>query len=70
MEESVKDDFSLKELYLFKQTIKSLETLPPFSANGFFSISRETLRSMCSAAVTYLIILVQFRGGTPVTPHV
>jgi hypothetical protein len=70
LEEQVGNELTAREFYMLKQTVKRLENLNPFSANGFFSISRDTLRSMCSAAVTYLIILIQFRGGSPVTPRV
>ena len=39
-----------------------------FSALKFFPISRSTLKGMAATAVTYLIILIQFKSGTPVTP--
>ena len=39
-----------------------------FSALRFFPISRGTLKGMAATAVTYLIILIQFKSGTPVTP--
>ena len=69
LEAEISEELSMKELYQLNHTMQHLDTLQNFSAIGFFSISRSTLRGMCSAAITYLIILVQFRKGTPVTPH-
>ena len=39
----------------------SLAKLPLFSGLGLFTVERSTLTSMLSTAVTYLIILVQFK---------
>ena len=58
------------EVALLEWNIHKLATLDHFSALGFFSVSRDTLRSMCSTAITYLIILIQFKSGDPVTPRV
>ena len=38
-----------------------LAKLPLFSGLGLFTVERSTLTSMLSIAVTYLIILVQFK---------
>ena len=51
-----------------RRTAKKLATVGHLSACGFFDISRSTLGAMTGTAVTYLIILVQFKSGTPVTP--
>ena len=39
----------------------SLAKLGPFSGLGLFTVERSTLTSMLSIAVTYLIILIQFK---------
>ena len=41
--------------------IKSLEQTGPLTGYGLFKIERSTLTSMVSTAITYLIILVQFK---------
>ena len=41
--------------------IKSLEQARPLNGSGLFTIERSTLTSMVSTAITYLIILVQFK---------
>ena len=69
LEAELNEELSMKEAYRLNRTMQRLNALKSFSALGFFSISRSTLRGMCSAAITYLIILIQFRKGTPVTPH-
>ena len=38
-----------------------LDRLGPLSGLGLFSVERSTLTSMVSTAVTYLIILIQFK---------
>ena len=70
VESMINDEMSPKEFYILKKTVKALNNMPLFSAYGFFTISRGTLRSMFSAAITYLIIIIQFRGGRPVTPNI
>ena len=52
-------DISKKEY--IRATIRKLEKTSPLNGNGYFIISRETLTSIISTTVTYLIILVQFR---------
>ena len=47
---------------------QQLTRVDHLTALGYFPISRATLRGMASAAVTYLIILIQFKSGNPVTP--
>ena len=69
LEAKINEELSMREVYQLNHTMQRLNALECFSALGFFSISRSTLRGMCSAAITYLIILIQFRKGTPVTPH-
>ena len=61
----------LRETLLFitetahRQTVENIalaiEKTEPFNGMGFFSITRGTLTGMLSIAVTYIIILVQFR---------
>ena len=43
--------------------LKEIENIPPFNGNGYFELKRETLTSITSTTVTYLIILLQFRGS-------
>ena len=43
--------------------LKEIENIPPFHGNGYFELKRETLTSITSTTVTYLIILLQFRGS-------
>ena len=41
--------------------MQELETTGPLTGLGLFTIERNTITSMLSVAVTYIIILVQFR---------
>ena len=50
----------LKIFSLFQE----LERRGPLSGLGFFTIERSTITGMLSTAVTYIIILVQFRMST------
>jgi hypothetical protein len=43
---------------------QELEATGPLSGLGFFTIERSTITAMVSTAVTYIIILVQFRMST------
>ena len=52
-------DLATKEL--IKTTMRKLEKVRPLNGNGYFNITRETLTSIVSTTVTYLIILLQFR---------
>jgi hypothetical protein len=51
-----------------RRVAKQLAGAQHFTAMGYFPISRATLQGMAATAATYLIILVQFKSGTPVTP--
>ena len=53
---------------ILAQNYHQVSRVEPFSALRFFPISRGTLKGMAATAVTYLIILIQFKSGTPVTP--
>ena len=44
-----------------KATMRKLEKMRPLNGNGYFNITRETLTSIVSTTITYLIILLQFR---------
>ena len=55
--------FLKKTLKLFS-LFKELERQGPLSGLGFFTIERSTITGMLSTAVTYIIILVQFRMST------
>jgi len=44
--------------------LQELERRGPLSGLGFFTIERSTITGMLSTAVTYIIILVQFRMST------
>jgi len=50
------------------RVVKKVARVEHFTALKFFPISRSTLKGMAATAVTYLIILIQFKSGTPVTP--
>ena len=50
------------------QSYHQVSRVEHFSALRFFPISRGTMKGMVATAVTYLIILIQFKSGTPVTP--
>ena len=52
-------DLTKKEY--IKATMRKLEKTRPLNGNGYFNITRETLTSILSTTVTYLIILLQFR---------
>ena len=43
--------------------IRKLEKTRPLNGNGYFNITRETLTSIVSTTITYLIILLQFRNN-------
>ena len=45
----------------FKDILEDLEHIEPLTGLGLFQIRKHNLTSMVSIAVTYLIILVQFR---------
>ena len=53
------NDITKKEY--IRATMRKLEKTTPLNGNGYFIISKETLTSIVSTTVTYLIILVQFR---------
>ena len=48
----------------FDVHFKELERRGPLTGLGFFTIERSTITGMLSTAVTYIIILVQFRMST------
>ena len=41
--------------------LREVDRLKPLSGYGLFSVERSTLTSMVSVAITYLIILIQFK---------
>ena len=53
------DDLTRKEL--IKITMRKLDKVQPLNGYGYFYITRETLTSIISTTITYLIILLQFR---------
>ena len=52
-----------KKIQETKALMKEIENMPPLNGNGYFEIKKETITSMISTTVTYLIILLQFRGS-------
>ena len=52
--------YAKKQLLLFQE----IESVGPLTGLGFFEIERNILTSMVSTAVTYIIILVQFKMST------
>ena len=51
-----------------RRVAKQVGRVEHLTALGFFPICRGTLQAMAATAATYLIILVQFKSGVPVTP--
>ena len=49
------DDDSLRLL------LRDIDNLEPLSGYGLFEVDRSTLTGMISVAITYLIILIQFK---------
>ena len=47
-----------------KKFSQEIESLGPLTGLGFFNIEKSTLTSMVSTALTYIIILVQFKMST------
>ena len=47
-----------------KKFFQEIESLGPLTGLGFFDIEKSTLTSMVSTALTYIIILVQFKMST------
>ena len=43
--------------------IDEIKTVPPLNGNGYFVLKKDTLTSIASTTVTYLIILLQFRNS-------
>ena len=70
LENALSANMTTVEVATLQRTAQIVDSLDHFSALGFFSVSRDTLKSMCSTAITYLIILIQFKAGSPVTPRV
>lgn len=44
--------------------LRDIDNLEPLSGYGLFGVDRSTLTSMISVAVTYLIILIQFKQSS------
>ena len=61
LEKMLINEKDLKRKELIRATMKKLEKIRPLNGNGYFDITRETLTSIVSTTVTYLIILLQFR---------
>lgn len=53
------ENYSLK----IKLLLKEIENLKPLNGNGYFEMKKETLTSIISTTVTYLIILLQFKNA-------
>ena len=47
-----------------KYSFQEIESLGPLTGLGYFNIEKSTLTSMVSTALTYIIILVQFKMST------
>ena len=61
LEKMLVNEDDLKRKELIKATMRKLEKIRPLNGNGYFNVTRETLTSIVSTTVTYLIILLQFR---------
>ena len=46
-----------------KLLIEEIKSIPSLSGNGYFELKKDTLTSITSTTVTYLIILLQFRNS-------
>ena len=44
--------------------LRDIDNLEPLSGYGLFGVDRSTLTSMISVAITYLIILIQFKQSS------
>ena len=44
--------------------LREIDNLEPLSGYGLFGVDRSTLTSMISVAITYLIILIQFKQSS------
>ena len=61
LEKMLINEKDLKRKELIKATMRKLKKIRPLTGNGYFNITRETLTSIVSITITYLIILLQFR---------
>ena len=46
-----------------RSALREIDNLKPLNGNGYFVLKKETLTSIFSTTVTYLIILLQFRNA-------
>ena len=46
-----------------RSVLREIDNLKPLNGNGYFELKKETLTSIFSTIVTYLIILLQFRNA-------
>ena len=44
--------------------LRDIDNLEPLSGYGLFGVDRSTLTSMISVAITYIIILIQFKQSS------
>lgn len=49
---------------LLRLLLRDIDNLEPVSGYGLFGVDRTTLTSMMSTAITYLIILIQFKSSS------
>ena len=49
---------------LVRMLLRDIDNLEPVSGYGLFGVDRTTLTSMMSTAITYLIILIQFKSSS------
>ena len=50
--------------------VERMKTIEPLSGNGFFEVKKPTVTTIIGAAVTYMIILVQFKLSEVSKPSV
>ena len=43
--------------------LDEIRNTPPLNGNGYFELKKDTLTSITSTTITYLIILLQFRSS-------
>ena len=56
--EAVSDPRELAEI---ENIINDIESVGPFTGEGFFDVKKTTLTAMMGSTVTYLIVLIQFK---------
>ena len=62
--ETVSDPRELAEI---ENIINDIESVGPFTGEGFFDVKKTTLTAMMGSTVTYLIVLIQFKTSEAIS---